>query len=126
MRDVVGKMIPQGIAVGVEADTGKAIDPIEDMSDQIMEASTPEMVTMMNRKPMTSTSASVQGLSGALGESGTLANKVDTMIQILATHLPKLGQEYQMVMDTGAMVGALQPQMDKKLGSQSTLKERGV
>ena len=35
MRDKVGKYLPQGIAVGIEADTGKALDSIDKMNDEI-------------------------------------------------------------------------------------------
>ena len=35
MRDQVGKYLPQGIAVGIEADTGKALDSIDKMNDEI-------------------------------------------------------------------------------------------
>ena len=36
-RDQVGKFIPQGIAVGIEADTDKALEAINEMSDSIMD-----------------------------------------------------------------------------------------
>lgn len=35
-RDEIGKFIPQGVAVGVEADTDKAIKAIDDMNDDII------------------------------------------------------------------------------------------
>lgn len=35
MRDQVGKYLPQGIAVGIETDTGKALDSIDKMNDEI-------------------------------------------------------------------------------------------
>ena len=35
MRDVVGKRLPQGIAVGIEADTDKALDSIDKMNNEI-------------------------------------------------------------------------------------------
>lgn len=35
MRDEVGKFLPQGIAVGIEADTDKALDSIDKMNDEI-------------------------------------------------------------------------------------------
>lgn len=34
-RDLIGKMIPQGVAVGVEADTDKAVKSINNMNNQI-------------------------------------------------------------------------------------------
>ena len=36
MRDEVGKFLPQGIAVGVEADTGDAVKAVDDMNESIM------------------------------------------------------------------------------------------
>ena len=35
MRDEIGKFIPQGLAVGIEADTDKAVKAVEDMNDEI-------------------------------------------------------------------------------------------
>lgn len=35
MRDEVGKFIPQGLAIGIEADTDKAIKAIDNMNDEI-------------------------------------------------------------------------------------------
>ena len=36
-RDLVGKHIPSGVAVGIEANTDEAIDAIDDMNDEIMQ-----------------------------------------------------------------------------------------
>lgn len=35
MRDEVGKFIPQGLAIGIEADTDKAIKAVDNMNDEI-------------------------------------------------------------------------------------------
>lgn len=126
MRDFVGKMIPQGIAVGVKADTSKAVLAMQDLTSQVMDASTPDMIMMMNQTPLVSTSNRIEGLKDSLGDSGSLANKMEAMVNLMAQYLPNLGKEYQLVVDSGAMVGALQPQIDRQMGSQSLLRERGV
>ncbi|WP_197081176.1 phage tail protein [Enterococcus gallinarum] len=42
MRDQVGKYIPQGIAIGIEADAGKAIKAMNKLSSDLMRNVTPE------------------------------------------------------------------------------------
>ncbi len=52
------------------------------------------------------------------------AGKLDQMIEILSRYLPEFSN-LQMVTDTGALVGAIAPSMDKELGKIKTKKERG-
>lgn len=126
MRDMVGKMIPQGIAVGVKADTSKAVAAMDELSDQVMDASQPEMVNMMARNPMVSPSNQIQSVRDSLGGGGTLASKIDTMIGILAQYLPHLEDEKQLVLDTGIVAGAVAPGVNRALGQDSSRRERGI
>lgn len=51
-------------------------------------------------------------------------NKLDNLLNLLSDYLPAL-MERQMVLDTGVMVGALTPQLDRSLGDLTTKKNRG-
>ncbi len=125
MRDVVGKMIPQGIAVGVKADTSKAIDAMDDLTAGVMDAGSPDMMKMMNGNSIVSQSAQMDALKSSLGASGTLAAKVDAMIGLLSTYLPNLNAEPYIVMDTGALVGEIKNEMNQALGNEADLERRG-
>lgn len=125
MRDVVGKMIPQGIAVGVKADTSKALDAMDDLTAGVMDAGSPDMMKMMNGNSLVSQSAQMDALKSSLGASGTLAAKVDAMIGLLGTYLPNLNAEPKIVMDTGALVGEIKNEMNQSLGNDADLERRG-
>jgi len=125
MRDVVGKMIPQGIAVGVKADTSKALDAMDDLTAGVMDAGSPDMMKMMNGNSIVSQSAQMDALKSSLGASGTLAAKVDAMIGLLGTYLPNLNTEPKIVMDTGALVGEIKNEMNQVLGNDADLERRG-
>ncbi|MBR0575679.1 hypothetical protein KCG48_04905 [Proteiniclasticum sp. BAD-10] len=126
LRDEVGKMMPQGIAVGIEADASKAVDAMDDLTAQVMDAGTPQMVNMMNGNPLVSPSTQLESVRSSLGDNGSLAGKIDSMIAILAQYLPHLENEMQLVMDTGAIVGAVAPGVNRELGKNSARRERGI
>lgn len=61
MRDQVGRFIPQGIAVGIEADTDSALNSIDKMNDEIM--------NRMNQAVNIETAkASFNGISGSVSQ----------------------------------------------------------
>ena len=57
-------------------------------------------------------------------ENGGVADALTKIISMLAEYLPGMAN-MQLVTDTGALVGALAPQMDSKLGDINRLRERG-
>lgn len=61
MRDEIGKFIPQGIAVGIEADTDSALNSIDKMNDEIMN----KMNQAVN---METAKASFSGTSGSVSQ----------------------------------------------------------
>lgn len=67
MRDEIGKFIPQGIAVGIDADTDKALKSIDEMSDKIYS----EMQSAMNFE---NAKMSVGGISGTVSQILTAQN----------------------------------------------------
>jgi len=125
-RDEIGKMLPQGMAIGIKADTTKAVEAMDDLSMQVMDAGQPEMVNMMNGNPLVSPSSQLESVRSSLGDSGSLAGKIDSMIAILAQYLPHLEDEMQIVMDNGALVGQLAPGINRELGRNSSRRERGI
>lgn len=126
MRDVVGKMIPQGIAVGVEADTDEALDAVDDMNKEIMDASKPDFVGLMNGGSDLTTSSRWEDISMNTGENGTVARKLDSLVEVFDTYLAKISDpNYQVVLDNGTLVGELKNDFDRALGREQDLKDRG-
>lgn len=58
------------------------------------------------------------------GSNAGLEDKLNTLISLLSYYLPML-LERQMVLDTGELVGAISPEIDKRLGYINRDKERG-
>lgn len=126
MRDVIGKMIPQGIAVGVEADTDEALDAVDEMNKAVLQASQPDMVNMMNRNPLTSQNSHLERLTSAVGADNGVSGKLDRLIDVFDTYLAKLSDpQYQIVMENGVVVGELRNDIDNALGRNSEMKGRG-
>lgn len=125
-RDEIGKMIPQGMAIGIEADTSKAVAAMDDLALQVMDAGQPDMVNMMNGNPLVSPSAQLESVRSSLGDNGSLAGKIDSMIAILAEYLPHLEDQPQLVLDTGAVVGGVAPGLNKQFGKETARRERGI
>lgn len=67
MRDEIGKFLPQGIAVGIDADTDKALESVDKMSDKIYD----EMQSAMNFE---NAKMSVGGISGTVSQILTAQN----------------------------------------------------
>lgn len=125
-RDELGKMLPQGMAIGIEADTSKAVAAMDDLALQVMDAGQPDMVNMMNGNSLVSPSAQLESVRSSLGDNGSLAGKIDSMIAILAEYLPHLEDTPQLVLDTGAVVGGVAPGLNKQFGRETARRERGI
>ena len=125
-RDQIGKMIPQGMAIGIEADTTKAIAAMDGLTEQVVDAGQPDMVNMMNGNPLVSPSAQLESVRSSLGDNGSLAGKIDSMIAILSEYLPHLEDQPQLVLDTGAVVGGVAPGINKQFGKEAARRERGI
>ncbi len=67
-----------------------------------------------------------QGIASAMGWGNDyIAEKLDAIIDLIAEFLSIYNPETQMVMDTGALVGAIRTEMDKQLGNDYRLRGRG-
>ena len=102
MRDTIGKMIPEGLAIGITANADSVYDAMDDLSVGTVDAYNPEF--------------------GDVGATATIEGTSITD-EIRALKDAILGM--QVVLDTGATVGGLAPAMDAQLGSFSVYKGRG-
>lgn len=67
-----------------------------------------------------------QGIASAMGWGNEyIAQKLDAIIDLIAEFLAVYDPDKQMVMDTGALVGAIRSEMDKQLGNDYRLRGRG-
>lgn len=123
MRDMVGKMIPAGIAVGVKQATPEVTESIDTMANDLKDSSSSGMVQMMNGKPIVN--AQSNPLNGGLSAVDILGAKVDDMIAIMAEYLPNLNNDKFVVMDTGAVVGQLEGGINRAQATQYNLNKRG-
>ena len=104
-RDEVGKWIPAGIAVGIEGNT----DVLDDSMKTMQTALDPRQLDVAS--------------SYAVNYDTTSGN--DSVLALLREYLPQLAN-MQMVTDTGVMVGALAPKMDRELGRMASMRSRFV
>lgn len=103
-RDQIGRFIPEGIAVGIEANTDSVTDAMKKLSD--------------------ATTGSYDISSINTGNSAGSQTKIDSITaEIKSLKEAILGM--QVVLDTGAAVGGLAPAMDTQLGAYSIYKGRG-
>lgn len=104
MRDTIGKMIPEGIAIGIEAKADSVYDAMDDLSKMTVDAYNPEFGSVD------------AGITGGIGQI-SFADEIRSLKDAI------LGM--QIILDTGATVGGLAPAMDTQLGSMSVYKGRG-
>ena len=112
----VGEMLVKGLAGSIEDNGDEAVKAAEAMSDDIngvMKGLADDMQSGL------STDFSVNGTASVNGTSGGLA----AVVALLEKYLPQMGN-YQLVADTGAVVGWLAPVMDDALGTMQRRKER--
>ena len=102
-RDEIGQWIPEGIAVGIEANTDSVTDAMARMSNAAVGSWSFET-------------------SGQYGSS--TSQQLDPIIAEIKS-LKEAMMNLQVVLDTGATVGGLAPAMDAQLGSFSVYKGRG-
>ena len=110
MRDEIGKWIPAGIAVGIEGNMDSVTNAMDDLTNQTLKAS-------------------VNGLdySAKYGESMATSESTlnDKTVELLAAILSELSNQ-EIVLDTGALVGAIAKKMDKALGDLYLKNQKGV
>lgn len=103
MRDQIGKFIPEGIAVGIEANADSVTDAMSNLSDMTVDAYDPRFET----------SVPSEGFSDS-----SIIEAINSLKATIA--------EMQIVLDSGALVGQLTPAFDTSLGSRAIYSGRGI
>ena len=113
-RDEVGKMLAEGLAVGVEKNADKPLDAIADLSQDMMaEADSLNGLTLERR--LRHTFAGPEGLNGQAG----MLDKLDQILTAI-----QRGQI--LTIDGKALVGATAEMTDSALGQRRALAARGA
>ena len=117
-RDVVGAMIPSGIAVGIKKNEDVATDAVEDMADDLAAQEFSINGATINRKLNTT--------FGQESATKTAANTLNpaNLMSMLAEIRDKLGR-LQVVLDSGELVGGIIDTVDAALGDKSEKVARG-
>lgn len=114
--DMVGKYIPEGIAVGITANADQPLKALNALSEDMLNQDFALNGATINRK--LETTFGTPEVDSQSSMIGTLNHKLDTMIE-------KLGR-LQIVLDTGTLVGETIDKIDAGLGTRQTLIARGV
>lgn len=102
MRDEIGRYIPEGVAVGIEANADSVYKAMDDLSNMTEAAYSPEIGSV--------SVGSAADDSSIISELRSLKNAIMGM---------------NVVLDTGATVGGLAYAMDSELGTITGYKQRG-
>lgn len=100
MRDQIGRYIPEGIAVGIEANADSVTDAMNELSNMTVDAYDPNIQSV-----------------DVSGGGSSIIDEIKSLKEAI------LGM--QLVLDTGATVGGLAPAMDRQLGSFAVYNGRG-
>lgn len=119
-RDEVGKMLDLGLAEGITGNMNAVDDAMEELSNSAKKGFDADLAI----EAQTYSNLSVQ--SGIAIQSGdNTAEIMGNILSYMQATLPQLANK-QVVMDTGAVVGALVVPMDSALGDLVTKDKRGA
>lgn len=119
-RDEVGKWIPIGLGVGIEKYAGEAVKAVSTMNSKIVDAG----MDAAELVPFNGVNSSIKTWSGV--EISHNASRMEDVVGLLSAYLPEMAKEKQVVMDSGALVGAIAPGMDEALGVRSKRRSKGL
>ena len=124
MRDEVGRWLPEGMAVGINANADSVDSAMRSLQDEAIGVfdTSSRMATQkyVFEKEDTQLLSIVESIINDLRAQGYTLNR---LYELLAELLPNF-ENLQLVTDTGALVGELAEQMDEKLGAFNRRKER--
>lgn len=103
MRDEIGRFIPEGIAVGIEANADSVTDAMNELSNMTVDAYDPRFET----------SVPSDGFSDS-----SIIEAINSLKATIA--------DMQIVLDSGALVGQLTPAFDTSLGNRAVYSGRGI
>lgn len=124
------KFIPEGMALGVEDEAELPVKGVMSMSDDMLDAvdKAQESIDFGLATSDEALGISTTGTtSGTTASTDTVSAKLDRVITLLTQFFPQAldSMNMQVVMDTGALVGAIAPTMDKRLGDINSMRARG-
>lgn len=105
-RDEVGKWIPEGMAVGIDANADAVYDSMQELKANTLDI------------------GDVRGSFNYEYSSKSSDNGLERVLELLNEYLPAIGNQ-QLVLDTGALVGGTVSQFDTELGKLQISKGRG-
>lgn len=124
MRDEVGRWLPEGMAVGINANADSVDSAMRSLQDEAMGVfdTSSRMATQkyVFESEDTQLLSIVESIINDLRAQGYTLSR---LYELLAELLPNF-ENLQLVTDTGALVGELAEQMDEKLGTFNRRKER--
>lgn len=105
MRDQIGRFIPEGIAVGIEANTDSVTDAMNELSNMTVDAYNPEFGSF-------AIPADTKSFDG-----GLIVQEIQSLKDVIS--------RMQIVLDSGTLVGELTPAFDTSLGNRAVYSGRG-
>jgi phage-related protein len=127
MRDEIGKFIPMGMALGIDDESDKVTDAMEELQ-QIPEQTSVDLGSVdVNGNPINVSKQLVT--SDLIKQQDTnntdVISRLEQLINLLSEYLPQV-LNTSVVLDTGALVGQIAPDMDVELGRLADKNLRGV
>lgn len=115
MRDTIGKMIPLGIAVGIEQETPAVDEAMEDVEKVInVNRNVFDKLTRDVKYNMPDVDILTSDLDGLNLHNGSGSNK--DIFSLLQNYLPAIAEEKEIVLDTGKTIGALTKGINRRMG----------
>jgi phage-related protein len=118
MRDQVGKMLAQGLAVGIEDNASAPMDAMQHVSQGVLGAAQSDIDGLAIERHISSSGRAVASLAAGVSGDASMLAKLDGIYE-------RLGR-LQMVTDTGALVGEIIDKIDAHLSERQRLVARGV
>lgn len=100
MRDTIGRYLPEGIAVGIEANADSVTKAMNDLADMTVDAYNPEIGLQVG------------------GQYTTVTDEISSLKDAI--------MNMQIILDTGLMVGGLAEGMDNTLGTFAARSHKGM
>lgn len=124
MRDEVGKWIPAGIAVGIEANMDAVPAAMDELKNQTAGKMQSELMAEIDMSQGRMSSYILNDDKGTADRMRQTAEVLMDIVDILGEYLPQLAN-MQVVTDTGVLAGQLAPAMDIELGNITGKRNRG-
>ena len=146
-RDEIGKMLSEGVAVGIADKEGNAVEAAENMAKNVLDAAQQMNMPYYNvgsieslgNPSIFSYDASsgkfggytggnaTSGIQGGNSHNSIVISYLQKLVDILSGAFPQLAEAFnvQLRLDTGVLVGELAEPMNEALGRLSIRKDRG-